>query len=59
MLSATRYDYTARPIKARAAGGSLVKHMAEGDEEYRPRRVGDKIGLTVTIVAREHYHHGR
>jgi hypothetical protein len=29
-------------------------------QEYcRARRVGDKIELTVTIVAREHYHHGR
>ena len=29
------------------------------DAVCRRRRVGDKIELTVTIVAREHYHHGR
>lgn len=48
-------DYTLYRSRDR---GRFPGKKGRGKKE-EARRVGDKIELTVTIVAREHYHHGR
>ena len=62
-LAITAREISHRPVPSVTNNQSVDRSITPGElsrrRDCRPPRVGDKIQLTVTIVAREHYHHGR